>query len=165
MTIRSAFSTWPEYNAHLREVVAGLTDEQLAIQPSPERWPLWATVGHLACQRVSGLCGLLGEPGAETTPFPDALYSCPGDEYLEPALNASQLVEALDSTFLIIEACLDNWTFEMLDEVITRRFGTEDWVKKRGAVLERSLAHDVYHIAEINETLSRAGLRQVDLWN
>jgi DinB family protein len=39
-------------NQRLREVVAAMTDEQLALQPSPERWPPWASVGHLACQRV-----------------------------------------------------------------------------------------------------------------
>ena len=49
------------------------TVEQLAIRPTPERWPLWATIGHLACQRVSGLCGLLGEPEHSSTPFPNAL--------------------------------------------------------------------------------------------
>ncbi len=25
-----------------------VTDEQVAVQPTPERWPMWATVGHLA---------------------------------------------------------------------------------------------------------------------
>src|SRR4051812_21611561 len=79
--IRPAFSSWPRYNRQLRDVVAALTDEQLAIRPSPERWPVWATVGHLACQRVSWLCGFAGEPGADATPFPDALHRCPGDEY------------------------------------------------------------------------------------
>ena len=56
MTIRPAYSTWPEYNRRLRDVVAAMTDEQLAIRPAPDRWPLWATVGHAACQRVYWLC-------------------------------------------------------------------------------------------------------------
>ena len=41
-SIRPAFRVWPEYDRRLREVVAGLTADQLAIQPSAERWPLWA---------------------------------------------------------------------------------------------------------------------------
>ena len=64
-TIRPAYSNWPWFNQQLRDGVAGLTDAHLAIRPSPERWPLWATVGHVACQRVSWLCGMAGEPGAE----------------------------------------------------------------------------------------------------
>jgi hypothetical protein len=164
-TIRPAFIDWPRYDRRLREVVATLTEGQLAIRPSPERWPLWATIGHTACQRVSWLCGFAGEPGAETTPFPDALYSCPGDEDLEHVLSAEQLVEALDSTFRIVEGCLDRWTADMLDEEIRRAFGDEEWVHTRGSVIQRVFAHDVYHCAELNEALGLAGLPQIDLWD
>jgi hypothetical protein len=142
-----------------------MADAQLALQPSPERWPLWATVGHTACQRVSWLCGFAGEPGAETTPFPNALHFCPGDEDLEHVLSPRDLADALDSTFRIVERCLDTWTLEMLREEIRRQFGAQEWKYTRGAVIERVFAHDVYHIAELNETLSTQGLPQVDLWN
>jgi hypothetical protein len=66
LTIRPAYRTWPDYNKRFRDVVAELTKEQLAIHPSPDRWPIWATVGHTACQRVFWLCDFAGEPGAET---------------------------------------------------------------------------------------------------
>ena len=164
-TIRPAYSEWPRYDRALRDAVAGMTDEQQAIRPSAERWPLWATVGHTACQRVSWLCGFAGEPGAETTPFPDALHRCPGDEYLDPPMNADQLVAALDSTFRIVEGCLDRWTIEMLDEEIRRTFGDETWVHTRGSVIQRVFSHDVYHCAELNEALGIAGLPQIDLWD
>jgi hypothetical protein len=38
-------------------------------------------------------------------------------------------------------------------------------VHTRGSVLQRVFAHDVYHVAEVNETLGRAGLLQIDLWD
>ena len=164
-TIRPAYSMWPEYNRRLRDVVAAMTDEQLAIRPSPQRWPFWATVGHTCCQRVSWLCGFAGEPGADTTPFLDALHSCPGDEYLEPSMNADQLVEALDSTFRIVEDCLDRWTIDMLDVELRRTFGDEEWVHTRGSVIQRVFSHDVYHCAELNDPLGMAGLPQIDLWD
>ena len=126
---------------------------------------MWATVGHLACQRVSGLCGIAGEPGAETTPFPDALYSCPGDEYLEPTMDAAALVHAIDTTFAVVEGCLDSWTFEMLGEEIRRTFGEETVIRTRASLIERAYAHDVYHLAELNEALSAAGLPLIDLWD
>jgi hypothetical protein len=34
LTIRPAYSKWPDYNRALRDVVAGLTDEPLAMCPS-----------------------------------------------------------------------------------------------------------------------------------
>ena len=83
LTIRPAYRMWPEYNQRLRDVVAAMTEEQLAIRPSPDRWPIWATVGHTACQRVFWLCDFAGEPGAETTPFTNAAYDCPGDDDLD----------------------------------------------------------------------------------
>ena len=162
--IRSAYPNWPDYNASLRDVAAGLSDEQLAVRPTPDRWPLWATIGHVACQRVSWLCGIAGEPGAETTPFPDALHRCPGDEYLEPSMSAGELAAALESTFRIVEVCLDSWTLEDLDAVIGQEFEPEPSIHTRGSVIQRVFAHDVYHIAELNESLARAGWPLVDLW-
>jgi hypothetical protein len=163
-TIRPAYSSWPGYNQRLRDAVAVLTDEQLALQPSPERWPIWATVGHLACQRVFWLCDFVGEPGADSTRFTNASYNCPGDDDLENVLSAEQLVEALDSTFRIVEGCLDRWTLDMLDEEIRRPDFGADWVHLRGAVLQRVFAHDLWHSAELNEALANAGLPQIDLW-
>ena len=163
--IRPAYSKWPRYNRALRDAVEGLTDEQLTLKPSPERWPMWATIGHLCCQRVSALCGFMGEPGADSTPFPDALYRCPGDEYLEPAMGSRELIHAIDSTFAIVERCLDTWTFESLDEVVTRDFGDpEPWIGSRGSEIQGSFAHDLYHVAEVNEILSQYDLPLVALW-
>jgi uncharacterized damage-inducible protein DinB len=164
-TIRPAFSKWPDYQRRLRDVIAAMTEDQLALRPSPERWPLWATVGHTACQRVFWLCDFAGEPGAETTRFTDAGNDCPGDDDLEHVLSAEDLVEALDSTFRIIERCLDRWTLDMLDEVIRRPDFGDDWVHTRGSVIQRVFSHDVYHSAELNEALGLAGLPQIDLWD
>ena len=101
LTVRPAYRKWPEYNRRLRDVVATMTDEQLAI----------------------------------------------------------------DSTFRIVESCLDRWTLDHLDEEIRRRWDTEEWVHVRGSVLQRVFSHDVYHTAELNEQLGIAGLPQIDLWD
>ena len=163
-TIRPAFSTWPHYDRRLRDVVAAMTGEQLASRPSPDRWPLWATVGHLACQRVFWLCDFAGEPGASATRFTNAAYDCPGDDDLEHVLSADQLVEGLDSTFCIVEACLDRWTPAMLEQELRRPEWHGSWVHTRGWVIQRVFSHDVYHCAELNEALGKVGLPQIDLW-
>jgi uncharacterized damage-inducible protein DinB len=165
MSIRAAYSMWPQYQRRLRDAVAELTDEQLGIEPSPDRWPLWATIGHTACQRVFWLCDFAGEPGAETTRFNDAGNDCPGDDDLEHVLSATELVEALDSTFRIVERCLDGWSLEMLEEELTRPEWGPDWVHTRGSVLQRVFSHDIWHIAQVSEALRAAGLPQIDLWD
>ncbi len=165
MSIRPAYSEWPTFNRRLRDVVAGMTAEQLAIQPAPDRWPLWATVGHLACQRVFWLCDYAGEPGAETTRFTNAGWDCPGDDDLEHVLSPVDLVEALDATLLIVEGCLDRWTYDMLEDEIRSEESGPDRVHTRGWVMQRAFAHDVHHCAELNEALGVAGLPQIDLWS
>jgi uncharacterized damage-inducible protein DinB len=156
---------WPRYQQRLRDAVASLTEGQLAIQPSPERWPLWATVGHLACQRVFWLCVFAGESGVETTPFPNSAFNCPGDDDLDHVWSADRLADALDSTFRIVEGCLDAWTLEMLEEEIRRPEWDASWVHTRGSVIQRVFSHDIWHTAEVNEALGNAGLPQLDLWD
>jgi hypothetical protein len=162
-TIWPAYSNWPEYDRRLRDAVAAMSEEQLAIQRPPERWPSWATPGHAACQQVLWLCDFAGEPGAETTRFTNA--ATPGDDDLEHVLSADQLVEAIDSTFCIVEGCLDRWTLDMLDEEIRHEDWGEDRVHTRGSVIQRVFTHDVWHSAELNETLGVAGLTQIDRWD
>ncbi len=162
--VRAAYSNWPRYNRQLRDAVSGLTVSQLGIRPAADRWPIWASVGHTACQRVSWLCGFAGESGAAATPFPDALYRCPGDEYLEPAMTGLQLAEALDSTFMIVEHVLDTWTLDMLGEEI-RRTWQEEMAYTRGSIIQRVFGHDIWHAAELNETLAANGLPQIDFWD
>ena len=97
MAIRPAYRKWPEYNRRLRAVVAAMTHEQLALRPSSERWPLWATVGHTAGARVYWLCDVIGEPGVETTPFP-AAADVGWEDDLDHPRRADELVLALDTT-------------------------------------------------------------------
>ena len=165
VSILAAYSAWPIVNEGLRAVVENLTDEQLLLKPAPDRWPMWATIGHLACQRVFGLCDFAGEPGADTTPFPNAAWNCPGDDDLEHVLDAEQLVVAIDSTWAIIERVLDTWTLDSLDEVLRRPEWDNSWVRTRGALVQRTYGHDVWHCAELNDTLSRNGLPLIDIWN
>lgn len=163
-TIRPAYSDWSRHDAALRDVVAGLSAEDLARRPGPERWPLWASIGHLACQRVFWLCDFAGAPGAETTRFTNATADCPGDDDLEHVLTASELVDALDATFRIVEWCLDHWTLGSLEDVIRHPEWDGSWVKSRGSVIQRVFAHDISHISELNEALATGGLARIDLW-
>jgi hypothetical protein len=164
-TIRTAYPSWPAQHRALRDVVAALTDEQLAIVPAPGRWPVWATVGHTACQRVFWLCDFAGERGADETPFPNAANDCPGDDDLEHVLDARQLAEALDVTFAIVERCLDTWTFGSLAETIDHPEWGDDWARTRGGVIQRVFAHDISHCTELNETFAASGLPQIELWD
>ena len=158
-----AYDMWPQYNRRLRDVIGVMTAEQLAVAPSPDRWPIWATVGHTASARVYWLCHVIGEPGAESTPFADPSGFGWEDDPDHPR-SADELVDALDSSFAIVEHCLDRWTVEMLDDEIRREYGGKAQVHTRGSVVQRLFSHDAYHCGELSQTLGIHGLPQIDLW-
>jgi uncharacterized damage-inducible protein DinB len=164
MSIRTFYDRWPQYNRRLTDIAGAMTDEQLAIRPAPDRWPVWATVGHTAGGRVYWLCSVLGEPGAERTPLPADAGGIGWEDDLDHPRSAAELVAALNSTWAIIDRCLDTWTPEMLLETVERPYGAERQVHSRASIVQRLLTHEAYHCGELSQTLGIAGLPQIDLW-
>ena len=162
-SIRAFYDMWPQYNRRLRDVIAAMSEEQLAIRPSEDGWPIWATVGHTAAGRVYWICHVIGEPGAETTPFADPDWDGWEDDLDHPR-SADELVGALDSTWALIDGCLDRWTPEMLANEIQRDYDGVTQIHTRGSILQRLLTHDAYHCGELSQTLGIHGLTQIDLW-
>ena len=162
-TIRPAYDMWPQYDRRLREVVAGMTGDQLASRPSADGSPIWATVGHTAGVRVYWLCDVVGESGADETPFTDVAHSGWEDDLDHPR-SADELVGALESTFRIIDSCLDRWTFDMLADTIQRDYQGIVQTHTRGSILQRLFSHEAYHCGELSQTLGINGLPQIDLW-
>jgi uncharacterized damage-inducible protein DinB len=159
-SIRRYYAGWDTYNRQLVDVIRPMTMEQLQLRPAPERWPIWATVAHTAGTRVYWLCAIFGEPGAETTPFPDVASGIGWEDDEDHPRDAGELVTALETSFAILDGCLDRWTPDMLGEGFTRgsRFHS------RQSVLMRMLTHDAYHCGELSQTLGILGLPQIDLW-
>ena len=163
MSIRRFYDRWPQYNRRLTALVGAMSDEHLAIRPAPERDPIWATVGHTAGARTYWLCGVIGEPGADSTPWPDPEGGGWEDDLTHPR-TAAELVVALDTTFAIVDGVLDRWTAEMLDDDIERRFGGAVQIHSRASILQRLMTHEAYHCGELSQTLGIHGLPQIDLW-
>jgi uncharacterized damage-inducible protein DinB len=163
-SIRPFYADWEVYNRQILDVIAAMSDEQLAIRPAADLWPIWATVAHTAGARVYWLCGVFGEPGADTTPFPDALSGYGWEDDLDTPRNAAELAEAVGSTWRIVAGCLDRWTPDMLAESFERTYGGRTSSYTRGSILLRNLSHDAYHAGELSQTLGIHGLPQIDLW-
>ena len=158
------FEGWETYNQRIVEVVGELSPVDLAIRPAPDGWPIWATIAHTAGARVYWLCGVFGEPGADTTPFSDPASGIGWEDDLDTARSAPELIEALESTWRIIASCLERWTADSLFEPFEGQAGKRTQVHTRQAVLLRLLSHDAYHCGELSQTLGIHGLPQIDLW-
>jgi uncharacterized damage-inducible protein DinB len=164
MSIRSAYGSWPQYNRRLREIIAPMTEDQLGIRPAPDVLPIWAVVGHTAAMRPYWLCDVVGEPGADATPFWNGSEVIDWADDLDRPRSARELVEALDTTFAIVEGCLDRWTPEMLPDHVERHYADTVQVHTRASILLRLLTHEAYHCGELSQTLGIKGLPQIDLW-
>jgi hypothetical protein len=162
-SIRHLYPDWAQYRSRLVDAIRDLNADQLAIRAGPEHAPIWALAAHCAGMRVYWLCGILGEPGAESTPFPDASGYGWEDEPDHPR-SAEELVGALETTGAIVDHCLDTWTMDMLGVEFERWSGGVRHVHTRGSVLMRSLSHDAFHSGEISQLLGVHGLPEIDLW-
>lgn len=162
--IRPLYADWAQYRARLVEGVRELTAEQLAIRAGPEHAPIWALAAHCAGVRVYWLCGVLGEPGSETTPFPDPFAELGWEDEPGHPRSAAELVAALETTGAIIDHCLDTWTLPILEVEFERRYGDIRQLHSRRSVLLRLLSHDAFHSGEISQLLGAHGLPAIDLW-
>lgn len=163
MSIRLFYDRWPQYNRRLRDTVATLSPEQLALRPSEQHWPVWALVGHLAGTRVYWLCTILGEPGADTTPFTDP-WGDGWEDHLDRPRSADELVGALDATYAIVDGVLDRWTPDDLPRTIERRYNDQVQVHSRTSILQRLLTHDAYHVGEIAQILGQHDIEPPYIW-
>lgn len=163
------YAGWRLANDALVTAIAPLTAEQLALPVGSATWPIWASVSHLAGTRVYWLCHVFGEPGGGTTPFTDPNMGWEDD--LGHPRGADELVDALRSTFAIVEHALDTWTPESLTQSARRvRPDGQIQIHTRQSVLWRMITHDAYHAGEIALTLGTHGLHgtspngPIDLW-
>lgn len=162
MSIRPFYDRWPQYNRRLMETVETLSDEQLALRPAPEHWPLWAIVAHVAGTRVYWLCSVVGESGADT-PWPNLTDEGWEDDLAHPR-SAPELVGALETTFAVIDRALDAWTPDMLDDAFERTYGDQRQVHTRTSILQRLLTHEAYHDGELAVALGSHGIEPVYIW-
>lgn len=158
------YEGWATYNQRLTDVIRPMSMEQLQLRPAPDRWPIWATVAHTAGARVYWLCTVFGEPGAERTPFPRIADGVGWEDDESHPRGADELVHALETTWAIVQGCLDRWTPEKLHETFVREYAEKQQAHTRQSVLMRLLSHDAYHCGELSQTLGIHGLQQIDLW-
>lgn len=158
------YGQWRAYNDRLVGAIRSLTDEQLKLRARPNYWPIWAIAAHTAGGRVYWLCGVFKESGAETTPFTDPLSGYGWEDDESTPRGSKELVAALESSWAIVERCLERWTPSMLGEEFTREMNGKVQKHTRQSVLMRLITHEAYHNGEISLVLGTHGLTEIDVW-
>lgn len=159
------YADWRGYNERVVEHLRSLSAEDLALRSSPghDYLPIWAIAAHTVGARVYWLCHVFGEPGAETTPFGDP--DAPGwEDELEVVRTGDEVAGAWESTWGVVQGCLDRWTPDSLGLAVRRegRKGVEE--HSRQSILLRLITHEAYHGGEIALIEGIHGRMQLDLW-
>ena len=158
------YEGWRKHNSRVVDAIRALSDDQLKLRGTPTYWPIWAIAGHTAGARVYWLCGVFKESGAETTPFTDPLSGYGWEDDESTPRGSAELVGALESSWRIVERCLNTWTTAMLGDEFTREVNGKTQIHTRQSVLMRLLTHDAFHTGEISEILGIHRLPEIDLW-
>lgn len=159
LTLAPFYDSWQDYNAALMEAVRGLSEEQLAWRASSQQWAIWQIVGHLAGARAYWF-QFLKESNEETAKIVEDGW----EDHEDQPRNAGELVWALETTFKLIEDCLQRWTPDMLDDTFTRQRDGRTQTLTRQFVIWRVLQHDAMHCGEVSTIFGMHGLPEIDFW-
>ncbi len=163
MAVEAVYEGWRRIQDRLVARLPGMSDEQLSLRASAESWPVWAIVAHIAGTRMYWLCSVCGLPGIESTPFTDPA-SEGWEDRLDVPRGADELLEAVRSSWAIVDSCLTGWTPEMLPVAFELTRNGEVQHHTRHSVLTRLVMHDSFHAGEVSLLLGLNGLPSLDPW-
>jgi uncharacterized damage-inducible protein DinB len=162
-SIAPFYADWRGYNRRMVEHIRSMTAEDLALEDGTRHWPIWAIAAHTVGARIFWLCHVLGEPGAEGTPFVDPTGFGWEDD-LAVVRSGDEVAGAWESTWRVVEGCLERWTPAMLGETFDRQGRTGVQRYSRQSILLRLIAHEAYHSGEISLIEGLHGRPQYDPW-
>ncbi len=76
MGVGPIFEGWERVQTRLLDRLPALGHAELGLRASPDQWPIWALVSHLAGNRVYWLCGVLRGPRRRGDRLPDPFGEC-----------------------------------------------------------------------------------------
>lgn len=148
---------WKTYQDKLVQTVSPLSKEQLAMQLSPELWPVMTLTAHIIAARVFWFHLVMKEGTEELKPL------VAWDDEGEPFRSAQELVGGLEQTWAVIDAGLSRWTAaDMAEEFPWPRAGRSQSYSRQW-VIWHVLEHDIHHGGELSFALGANGIPAIDL--
>lgn len=151
--VTTIYSNWQGYQNHIKDSVAPLTTEHLALRAAPNLRSIGENVAHIVGCRAGWFSEFLGEDGgAEMKAM--ANWDIPG----APSRTAAELVDGLERTWQFMAECRSRWS-----DADMRQTFPDDWDGKkvelsRAWVMWHVLEHDLHHGGEVSITLGMHGL-------
>lgn len=158
-TLDIFYQSWKDYQDTLKQAIAPLTPEQLALRAAPGLRSVGEIVAHIISARVHWFGGFLGE-----------MNSMPGAESLlarnirdAPPRTADELVEGLDTSWRFMADLLNRWDAADMQHTFPFEVDGYRYDNSRSWVTWHILEHDLHHGGEISVTLGMHGLKALDV--
>src|SRR5262245_25687261 len=171
-TLQPFYEGWGNHQRLVVDAVRDLAPEQLALRPAPDAWSVWQLVGHVAGARSYWFQDILGEGDpalrdlfrVDSTTVPDLPLEDAGweDDETHPR-TASELVEALERTWSMIDDCLRRWAPDDLAVGFSRERRSGAYSSSRAWVIWHLIEHDVHHAGEVSLILGSNGLHGLEM--
>jgi uncharacterized damage-inducible protein DinB len=156
-TLATFYDSWKQYQEHIKQAIAPLTAEQLALRAAPGLRTIGEIVCHIIGTRVGWFHGFLGEGGDEIAPFDT------WDASDAPARSAAELIHGLDVTWRFMADALAGWSPADLQKTFPQERRSGHYDLSRSWVVWHVLEHDLHHGGEVSLTLGMHGLQAPDL--
>jgi uncharacterized damage-inducible protein DinB len=152
-TLATFYTQWKAYQEHIKESIAPLTAEQLALRAAPNLRSIGENATHIVGCRAGWFTFTLGEDGGA-----DVKAIASWDESDAPARSAAELVQALDSTWQLMADCLARWSPTDMQQTFPDDWDGEQVYLSRAWIVWHVLEHDLHHGGELSFTLGMHGL-------
>lgn len=145
------YQGWDRFQRDLVQVVAPLTDEQLALPVAATHWPIGMLVQHILNDRVWWFHLWMGE----ATPAAVAFMHWEEEQEGKSMHSAAELVAGLEATWAMIDQCLARWTVDDLGYVYTPPATLTETERKifgpstRQEIIWHVIRHDIHHGGEL----------------
>ncbi len=151
-TLMTFYSSWKEYQDHIKGAIAPLIPEQLELHVAPHLRSIGENALHIIGCRAFWFADFLGEDGGEEM----KVYTAWNKVALELGAHvpsAAELVRGLENTWQFMADCLARWSPGDM-----RQTFPDDWDGKqvdlsRAWVVWHVMEHDLHHGGELSLTL------------
>ena len=156
-TLDVIYENWRVYHEKLRDSIAPLAHEHLALQPAPHLWPLGQIVQHIISTRAGWFSGTLQDED-------DAMHEfISWGQRDSPPRSAVELAHGLDETWAFIEVRLQRWTADDCAKTFPDEWDGQVYHVSRSWVIYHVMEHDLHHGGEISLILGMNDLQTLDL--
>jgi uncharacterized damage-inducible protein DinB len=152
-TLNTFYGEWKLYQDKIKDALAPLTAEQLALPAAPGVRSIGEIATHIVGARVGWFTGFLGEQGEIER------WQAPGT----PPKTAAELTHGLDASWALIADALARWSPDDMQKTFGRDWRGEHYELSRSWVVWHVLEHDLHHGGEISLTLGTHGLQAPDI--